>query len=222
MSSRDAIFSRIRKSLGVDSGDAGRRAVVIGRLDSARRGVIPARGQLPREERIALFAKMAEKTSATVVRVATAEEFPEEVARFLRSHNIPAEFRMGDDLRLDAMPWEWTQTTIRRGAAEGSDVTGVSHAQAGVAESGTLVLTSGPDNPTTINFLPENHIVAIAASDVLGDYESAWDMLRERYGKAVLPRTVNMITGPSRSADIEQTLLLGAHGPRRLHIVIVG
>jgi L-lactate dehydrogenase complex protein LldG len=98
----------------------------------------------------------------------------------------------------------------------------MSHALAGVAETGTLVLTSGPDNPTTINFLPETHIVAVRADDIVGDYESVWDAFRLRFGRGALPRTVNMITGPSRSGDIEQTILLGAHGPRRLHIVVVG
>jgi L-lactate dehydrogenase complex protein LldG len=98
----------------------------------------------------------------------------------------------------------------------------VGHALAGVAESGTIVLASGADNPTTLNFLPETHIVVLAAADIVGDYESAFDMIRDRYGKSAMPRTVNLITGPSRSADIEQTILLGAHGPRRLHLVIVG
>ena len=45
--------------------------------------------------------------------------------------------------------------------------------------------------------------------------------LRARYGKDKMPRTLNLITGPSRSADIEQTLILGAHGPRKLHIIVV-
>ena len=50
------------------------------------------------------------------------------------------------------------------------------------------------------------------------------DAIREtvHYGKGQMPRTVNWITGPSRSADIEQTLLLGAHGPQRLHVIVVG
>jgi L-lactate dehydrogenase complex protein LldG len=98
----------------------------------------------------------------------------------------------------------------------------VSHAFAGVAETGTLVLTSGADNPTSLNFLPDNHIVVIDAKDVAGDYESVWQRLREKFGEAVMPRTANLITGPSRSADIEQTLILGAHGPRRLHVIVVG
>jgi L-lactate dehydrogenase complex protein LldG len=98
----------------------------------------------------------------------------------------------------------------------------VSHAFAGVAESGTLVLTSGLENPATLNFLPETHIVALSVQDLVGDYETVWARLRARYGKAVLPQTVNLITGPSRSGDIEQTIIVGAHGPRRLHIIIFG
>ncbi len=84
------------------------------------------------------------------------------------------------------------------------------------------MLTSGRDNPTTLTFLPETHVVVLDGNDIVGDYEAAWTKLRARYGKAAMPRTVNLITGPSRSADIEQTLLLGAHGPRRLQIVLVG
>ncbi len=98
----------------------------------------------------------------------------------------------------------------------------LSRAFAGVAETGTLVLLSGPENPTTLNFLPDTHIVVIQAADIAGDYESVWRQLRALYGPGILPRTVNFITGPSRSADIEQTLILGAHGPRALHILVVG
>jgi len=81
---------------------------------------------------------------------------------------------------------------------------------------------SGPENPSTLNFLPDNHIVVVNARDLQGDYESAWAKVRMAFGKGEMPRTVNFITGPSRSGDIEQTLLLGAHGPRRLHVVLVG
>jgi L-lactate dehydrogenase complex protein LldG len=83
------------------------------------------------------------------------------------------------------------------------------------------MLTSGADNPTTLNFLPDTHIVVLQASDIAGDYETLLGRLRERYGAGTMPRTINWITGPSRSADIEQTLILGAHGPRRLHVIVV-
>ncbi len=91
----------------------------------------------------------------------------------------------------------------------------------GIAESGTLALLSGQDNPTTLNFLPDNHIVVLSEHDIAGAYETVFGTIRDLYGKGQMPRTVNLVTGPSRSADIEQTLILGAHGPRRLHIVVV-
>jgi L-lactate dehydrogenase complex protein LldG len=65
-------------------------------------------------------------------------------------------------------------------------------------------------------------MVIVDAADIVGDYETVWRRLRERLGPGSMPRTVNLITGPSRSADIEQTIILGAHGPRALHILVVG
>jgi L-lactate dehydrogenase complex protein LldG len=106
--------------------------------------------------------------------------------------------------------------------SDGKDQVGVSHAFGGIAETGTLVMTSGKDNPSTINFLPEHHIVVIDAKDVDGDMEAVLAKLRKKFGKGVMPRTLNFITGPSRSGDIEQKIILGAHGPRALHIIVVG
>jgi len=222
VSARDAVFSKIRRALGVGGSEAGRRAIVIARLEGAPAGVVPKRGQLPREERLALFQSMAEKVAATVARVPDTDAVPQAVAEYLRDRNLPAVVRMGADARLAALAWGKTQIEVGHGASAGNDPVAVSHALAGIAETGTLVLTSGADNPTTLNFLPETHIVVLAADDVAGDMETVWAELRARYGKGVMPRTVNMITGPSRSGDIEQTILLGAHGPRRLHIIIAG
>lgn len=222
MSPREAILGKIRRSLGVTGGELRRNASVDDRLTRAPKGVIPARGQLPQAERIALFSAMAEKVLATVERVADETAIPASVANYLRAHNLPAALRMGDDPLLADLAWSRTPIEVKRGASDGTDVVGLSHAFAAVAESGTLVLASGKDNPTTINFLPETHIVVLKADDVAGDYEAVWGRLRERYGRGVLPRTVNWVTGPSRSGDIEQTILIGAHGPRRLHVIVVG
>jgi L-lactate dehydrogenase complex protein LldG len=221
-SARDDIFANIRRSLGVTGSEAPRRANVATRLQSAPAGVIPARGQLDPAARVAMFKQQAERAQASVTDVARPEDVPGEVARFLRDHNLPATVRMGADTRLTTMPWAQTTLEVATGRSEGADPNAVSHAFGGVAESGTLAMLSGADNPTTLNFLPDNHIVVVSAADIAGDYEAVWQRLRERVGKGTMPRTVNMITGPSRSADIEQTLLLGAHGPRTLHIIIVG
>jgi L-lactate dehydrogenase complex protein LldG len=129
---------------------------------------------------------------------------------------------LAPDSRLAAAAFAEMGLAVETGRAESSDANALSHAFAGVAETGTLVLASGPESPTTLNFLPDNHIVIVRADDIEGDYEAIWQRLRTAYGKGKMPRALNLITGPSRSADIEQEIILGAHGPRRLHILIVG
>ena len=218
---RTDIFSSIRRSLAVKGDERTRLQIVAERLDRAPKGVIPARGQVSGEALVEVFRAQAEAALATVRVVDSVAEVPRAVAEFLRDHNLPATLRMGDDPRLKAMPWGETAIEMSQGRSDGGDLNAVSHALGGVAESGTAVMVSGPENPSTLNFLPDNHIVVIAAKDIAGDYERVFAKLRATYGKGQMPRTVNFITGPSRSGDIEQTLLLGAHGPRRLHLVVV-
>jgi L-lactate dehydrogenase complex protein LldG len=223
MSGRDAVLGKIRRALKPTSSDAERRRAVAARLAAHRANLVPARGRLEAAARVDLFCAMAEKVAAGVRRLARAEDVPGAVAGYLREHNLPAEIRMGADRALEALPWERAPSLTRRqGASDGSDAVSLSRAFAGVAESGTLVLLSGPDNPTTLNFLPDTHIVVVEAADIAGDYEAVWRRLRELCGDGSMPRTVNLVTGPSRSADIEQTLILGAHGPRALLILVVG
>ena len=220
-SARDDIFANLRRSLHVSGNEAPRRAAVAARIAASSPGVIPARGQIDAAGRVELFQKMAEAVQATVAVVERPDDVPAEAARFLRDANLPATLRRGDDPRLAAMPWETTALDIATGRSDGGDLNAISHAFGGVAESGTLAMISGPENPTTLNFLPDNHIVVVDVRDIAGDYETVFARVRERFGKGVMPRTLNFITGPSRSADIAQTMLLGAHGPRTLHIVIV-
>jgi L-lactate dehydrogenase complex protein LldG len=222
MSSRAAVFASIRRSLGVTGDEATRRFEVDMRLKQAPPGIVPKRGQGNASTRLAAFKAEAERAQASVAEISGWADAPAEIARFLRESNCPATLRMGDDPRLAGMPWSETSLEILYGPSDGGDVNAVSAAFAGIAESGTLALVSGRDNPTTLNFLPENHIVVLPREAIEADYESVFAKLRAAYGKGAAPRTLNFITGPSRSADIEQTLLLGAHGPRRLHIVVVG
>lgn len=223
MSGRDAILGRLRRSLAVSGDETERQNVVDERLTLSPKGVIPARGQLPQAERVALFIDQAEKVSSSVERIASYDDLPEALQAFLRGRNLPASLRRGEDPRLAAAPWDKVPTLeVAVGPSDGTDPVGLSHAFAGIAETGTLVLQSGSDNPTTLNFLPETHIVVIDAADIAGDMETIWATVREEHGKGAMPRTINMVTGPSRSGDIEQKILLGAHGPRSLHIIVVG
>jgi L-lactate dehydrogenase complex protein LldG len=223
MSARDLVFASIRRALGVSGAEEPRRKAVQDRLRDHPRGVIPQRGQLGMVERIGLFVSKVEAVSGTTQRIASIDDLPAAVAQYLRDHNLPLALKRGADPALAAAPWEREPSlTVAVGATEGNDLVAISHAYGAAAETGTLVLLSGADNPTTLNFLPDNHIVVVAAETVAGDYESVLARLRDQFGAEGLPRAINLVTGPSRSADIEQTLILGAHGPRRLHVVLMG
>lgn len=95
----------------------------------------------------------------------------------------------------------------------------IATAIAGAAESGTIILTSGPENPTQLNFLARRHVVLINKENIVTTYDEALQSIKN---EPQAPRTINMISGPSRTADIEQTLTLGAHGPVEMIVVIYG
>jgi L-lactate dehydrogenase complex protein LldG len=223
MSARDQVFGSIRRALAVTGEEASRKKIVADRIADHPRGVVPVRGQLPDAERLALLVRKIEAAAGSVVRLATIDEVPAAVAAYLRADGLPLAVRRGADARLAALPWERADgLAVTVGASSGDDLVGLSHATAAVAETGTLVLESGPDNPTTLNFLPDHHLVVVAAATVAGDLETVLAGLRATHGTAGLPRAVHLVTGPSRTTDIEQTLILGAHGPRRLHVMLVG
>jgi len=162
---------------------------------------------------------MAESVAATVERVDNLDNVPDAVASFLAGLNLPSAVKMAPDPNLQSIPWEKRPTLeVTTGRAEDADLSSVTGAMAGIAETGTLMLASSEAAPTTLNFLPDNHIVVLRTDQVVGAYEDGWDLLRANGG---VPRTVNFVTGPSRTGDIEQKIQLGAHGPRRLHIILV-
>lgn len=224
--SRAQIFGAIRAALGRGPLGVTEETALEARLASRQPNLLPARAQLPAAARVDLFVAMAVEADATVERVARAGDVPAALADYLASENLPAEIAMAPSPQLETIPWaERPLLRIRNGIALPDDQVGVTPAFAAIAETGTLMLLSGPESPTTLNLLPETHVVVLRADQVIGDYEEGWRLLRERNKRADggwdMPRTVMYITGPSRSADIEQTLQLGAHGPRRLHIIMI-
>jgi L-lactate dehydrogenase complex protein LldG len=226
---RAAVLGSLRRALGRDGPVDGEAAKELrARIDGHARNIVPKRTDVAPPALIDLFEVMAERVHATVVRVADMKAVPDAVADYLRGENLPSEIVMAPDPTLDDAPWdENTLLEIRRGNPVEADQVSVTSAPAAVAETGTLAMFSGPDHPSTLNFIPETHVVVLPASRMVKSYEDVFDAIREQAGDpdkgrgGLPPRTLNFITGPSRSGDIEQTLLLGAHGPRRLHIVIV-
>ncbi len=220
---RERILAGIRSSLNRGHLDPKAEAELRAHIAAHRRNLVPARATtLDHPQRVELFVTMAEEVQATVTRASSLAVVPEAVAHYLAAENLPAELVMAPDPSLDAIPREMRPLLrIRRGRAEAADKVSLTPCHAAIAETGTLLLVSGPQTPTTLNFLPDTHIVVVRGDQVVATYEDSLDRLRAARGSEALPRVINFITGPSRTADIEQHIELGAHGPRRLHIVLV-
>jgi len=224
--SRDAILSAIRRGLRRGPLPADQRAMIEGRLAAHPRHVIPARSRLPRPEQVALFLRNLEKEFATFARLPEARAVPGAIAAYLAQQNLPPRLVLAPHPELAALPWsEAPMLELATRRAHADDLVSVQHGYAAIAETGTLMLPSGPERPTTLNLLAETEIVILRASRIVGAYEDAWDLLRAEHKDPLtggfMPRNVMLVTGPSRSADIEQTLELGAHGPRRLHVLLI-
>jgi L-lactate dehydrogenase complex protein LldG len=222
---RSQILAGIRRARGRGALGPEAAAALEARLAGHPRGLVPKRSAgLAAAALVDLFERQAKEVSASVARVASLAEIPEALSRYLASQNLPQEIEVAPDPLLDAVPWAARPLLkVARGKPSGAEGVGVAAGFAGVAETGTLMLASGPSSPATLNFLPDTHVVVLPASRVVGPLEDAWERLR-RAGAgpgAAMPRTVNCITGPSRTADVEQKIEMGAHGPRRLHVIVV-
>ena len=214
------MLTAIRRNLRRSALPPDQVAMLRGRLRSHPRQPIPARSRLSHPEQVALFIANVEKEFGTLARVPDLDAVVDAVATYLATHNLPTDIVVAPHPELQAIPWAMRPLLrLRYGRAEAADLVSLQHAFAGIAETGTLMLPSGPQRPTTLNLLADTALVLLRASHLVGAYEEAWDLLRAETAR--LPRAVMLVTGPSRSADIEQTLELGAHGPRRLHVILV-
>ena len=209
MSARENILTRISKARGT-----GITANVDGEIRRHQRGPIP-----PLDDDLAKrFGERAVSLASDVMQARTMSEVPGLVARYLSERQLP---RQGVCWAAVA-PYGWQSVGIelRTRAVRGDDLVDITAAFVGIAETGTLMLLSGPETPATVSLLPETHISVLESGRIVATMEQAWDRLRAERGG--LPRAVNFVSGPSRTADIEQTVTLGAHGPYRVLIIIVG
>ena len=218
--SKQAMLTAIRRGLKRGPLPPDQAAMLRERITRHPRHLIPLRSRLLHAEQVDLFVRNVEREFGSVSRVADRDAVPGAVADYLAAQNLPGSLVIAPHSDLRAIPWSSRPLLeIREGRAEATDAVSVQHAFAGIAETGTLMLPSAANRPVTLNLLADTAIAVLRASAIVGAYEEAWDKLRSEIG--AMPRNVMLVTGPSRSADIEQTLELGAHGPRRLHVVLV-
>lgn len=209
MSARENILQRIRS------------AQAHGLVPEVERIIAnPIRGPQPApvENLVSRFIEQAQALSSHVLRVDAPNEIPHIVAHYLAENNLGNHALCWPDfLELD---WIAARIVVAAQAASADDTVGITGAFCAIAETGTLMLLSGPHTPAAASLLPETHIAVLDCARIVATMEDAWGLLRHERGG--LPRAVNLVSGPSRTADIEQTVTLGAHGPARVLIVLVG
>jgi len=212
---RERILARIRKAQG--RGGSGPSRAELEAIETYLRA--HPRGTLPKVEadRVARFRARAESMQSTTDEVAAKAGLPAAVARYLESGRLPLAGCVWP--QLADLDWKGAGLALEAREANGGDAVGVSGAFAAIAETGTLVFASGPDTPSTVSLLPETHVAVVSARRIVAHMEDAWALARAEFGQ--LPRAVNFVSGPSRTADIDQTIVLGAHGPYRVHIIVV-
>jgi L-lactate dehydrogenase complex protein LldG len=217
MSAREDILARVRANLGVAAGDEARR--------DAAQALIAARTLGPRPQvdgdLAARFAAKSSAMSSTVEMVPAFADVPAAVARYLAVQGLATRAVCWPQLAV--LDWAAAGLQVEARAANGDDPVGITGCFCAIAETGTLMLRSGPETAATTSLLPETHIAVVPVSRIVPAMEEGFALLRNEYGdlRGELPRAINFVSGPSRTGDIEQTIVLGAHGPYRVHLLVV-
>ncbi|MFK7995290.1 MAG: lactate utilization protein C [Granulosicoccus sp.] len=218
MNARDEVLARIAAAL--DRPDTGKTASidnqppdVTARLQGAHRHTLPRVG----DDLVTTLMDSMESVLISVVRLQSINDCVAAIDWYLESEGIDASSAGSVTIApaLDSLAWP---QHFASGPASGVEKVSVTPCIAAVAETGSIVTISGQQTPATLNFLPETHIIVVRESQVVRHVDDVFPLIRSL---DILPRAVNFVTGPSRTADIEQTLEIGAHGPRRMHVLLL-
>ncbi len=215
--SRERILAAIGSSENADMRADTERLSISERLQRRPRGPLP---KLPGdlEDAFKLQLQAAAATCSTVAADAQVEQqIGQQVLQWLQQHNEALTVTRAESETLDSVNWP-EALEVSKYCDNSIDDTTVCEAFCAIAETGSLVMLSSRASPTTLNYLPDNFICLLNRQNIVQHIEDVWERVRTE--SAGMPRALNIITGPSRTADVEQTIQLGAHGPRRMHVIL--
>jgi L-lactate dehydrogenase complex protein LldG len=218
---RDAILARVRAALAHQGKQPQPAAARDARVARRAHGPRPA---MP-DDLVSRFLERATDMASTVERLPSRAAIPASIARYLDALELPAAIAAQKSHRGVCWPefadldWRGAGLEIESRPTTGDDRLGITGCLCAIAETGTIVVTSSAATPTATTLLADTHIVVVREGDVVAGMEEAFERVRARHD--VMPRAINMISGPSRTGDIEQTIVLGAHGPYRVHVLLV-
>ena len=204
---RDRILGRLQRN-------AHSEAQAATRLNQHPRGPQP---QWP----VDLLTRFVDKltvVSGSYQNVPDPDVLPNAISEYLAAQQLTHTLTLAPHPLLEAIDWP-ASVTVQYGKASADTVISVSVADCGIAETGSLMLLASSHTPTSLNFLADHFLCVLRVRDIVPHMEDAWDHWRAKTG--TVPRAINLITGPSRTADVEQIIQLGAHGPRQLHVLLL-
>ena len=165
------------------------------------------------------FIAKAKASVAEVHAIGTADEAPEAILAIMAANQLQPRLHLPSMSPLNGLPWRRAPGLSITAEPPGGNDSALSQADYGIAETGTLVFFSGQQSASSWHFRPGCEFVLLPRNGIVPRLE---DIIARIKTLGRMPATLNLITGPSRTADIEQTIELGAHGPRALHILIAG
>ncbi len=209
----------------------GKRAASVEQLETVREISPYQPDVLDKDACLERLREFLKAQNTELYDLANAELIPQKLSEVLATKNYGTEIMIGENPFIQSLNWQLAPELklVSNNGQKVSDLNlAMTHAFAAAAETGTLFFTSGPENPTPLNYLPTCHIALLDAQTIHQTYEQAYqfgeEISVEKQGVSNEPlfpkRSLNLISGPSRTADIEQTLTLGAHGPLELVVLI--
>lgn len=218
---RNNVLQRVRRSLGKLERDVAGLAAAEAIIARHEQGPRPALSG----DRVLRFMRRAQDMQSSVERVAENAQIPAAVRRYIERLQASSALQSAAPYagvcwpELAQLDWAGAGLNIEARPTLGNDRMGITGVFCAIAETGTMAILAGPQAPSATALLPDTHVAVVPASRIVDGMEDAFALVRRERGS--LPRAVNLISGPSRTGDIEQTIVLGAHGPFRVHVIVV-
>lgn len=217
MSSRENILARIRKQQGRPGATPAEAELAEVRAAIARRPTGPLPSIARATDPVAQFRRECDRLATTHTEAQARADVPREVARYLDANALDRRVLIWHELA--DLDWDGAAIAVDDRVPQGSDRTSVTGCFCAIAETGTVLLLSSPATPKATALVPETHICLVSRARIVATMEDAFALMRREIGEP--PRSTWFISGPSRTADIEQTLVIGAHGPYRVHVILI-
>ncbi len=217
MSARENILGRIRKAHGRPGAEPTPAELDAVRQSIAAHEIGPLPGIALPIDQLAQFRAECSRLGSSHAQLERMDDVPGEVARYLEGNQLGKRIVLWHELA--ELDWGSAGVEIDDRPANGADRVGVTGSFCAIAETGTLLLLSSPHRPKATALLPETHICIARRPRLVDTMEEAFALMRNEIVEP--PRATFFVSGPSRTADIEQTIVIGAHGPYRVHVILV-